>query len=341
MPAGAGDSGWRALTPAGLRAAETTTQTTGDPLPATPEARTYRRLLIKFKPTAAGTDASLAGRAAQLAIGDLSQRLPPSAPGQPPLQLRLHQSVNAQWHVVLTGHGLSQTEMQALIVQLRHDPLVEQAEIDQRLQPQFVPNDPLYGPSQWNLQPPAPGREGSANLPGAWDVARGGGAPGQGVVVAVIDTGVRPHVDLASRLLPGCDFVSDADIANDLDAQWDSDPSDPGDWVSLQDIEKAVFSGCPVGPSSWHGTAIAGMIAAATDNQLGMAGMAPGARLLPVRVFGKCGGYLSDIIAGVYWAAGLELPALSDAMRAPPLNPYPARVINLSMAAEGSCSNAF
>ena len=327
-----------ALMPAGLQAADTAGPGAGS-LAQAPAAASYRRLLLKFKPT--GTDAALAARTTQLRISDLSQQLQPLAPGQAAVQLQLHKSISTQLHVVLTDRGLSRTEMQQLIGQLLRDPQVEYAEIDQRIQPQFLPNDPLYGPLQWNLQPPGQGKEGGANLPGAWDSARGEVAPGQGVVVAVIDTGLRPHADLADRLLPGYDFVSDADIANDLDGQWDSDASDPGDWISLRDSESPAFSGCAISPSSWHGTMMAGTIAAVMGNSLGLAGIAPGARLLPVRVFGKCGGYLSDVITGVYWAVGLELPSLPDLMRAPPVNPYPARVINLSMAAEGSCSAAF
>lgn len=328
-----------ALMPAGLQAAEAASQGASGSLPQAPATAVYRRLLVKLKPTA--TDAPLATRTAQLAISDLSQRLQSGVPGQAPVQLLLHKSISAQLHVVLTDRGLSRSEMLQLIGQLQRDPRVEYAEIDQRLQPQFLPDDPLYGSRQWNLQPPSRGNEGGANLPGAWDVARGEVAPGQGVVVAVIDTGLRPHADLAARLLPGYDFVSDADIANDLDGQWDSDPSDPGDWISIRDSESATFSGCALSTSSWHGTMMAGTIAAVMGNNLGLAGIAPGARLLPVRVFGKCGGYLSDVITGVYWAVGLELPSLPDLMRAPPVNPYPARVINLSMAAEGSCSSAF
>lgn len=328
-----------ALMPAGLQAAEAASQGASGSLPQAPATAVYRRLLVKLKPTA--TDAPLATRTAQLAISDLSQRLQSGVPGQAPVQLLLHKSISAQLHVVLTDRGLSRSEMLQLIGQLQRDPRVEYAEIDQRLQPQFLPDDPLYGSRQWNLQPPSRGNEGGANLPGAWDVARGEVAPGQGVVVAVIDTGLRPHADLAARLLPGYDFVSDADIANDLDGQWDSDPSDPGDWISIRDSESATFSGCALSTSSWHGTMMAGTIAAVMGNNLGLAGIAPGARVLPVRVFGKCGGYLSDVITGVYWAVGLELPSLPDLMRAPPVNPYPARVINLSMAAEGSCSSAF
>ena len=330
-----------ALMPAGLQAAEASPQAGSGPLLAESQAATLRRLLVKFKPGVSGIEPPWPARTAEQAISDLSQRLQSGMPGRAPVQLVLQRSISAQLHVVLTDRGLSRTEMQQLIEQLLRDPQVEYVEIDARIKPQWVPNDPLYDSRQWNLQPPGPGREGGANLPGAWDVARGEVASGQGVVVAVVDTGLRPHVDLASRLLPGYDFVSDADIANDLDTRWDSDASDPGDWISLQDTEIPLFSDCAISPSSWHGTMMAGTIAAVTGNNLGLAGMAPGARLLPVRVFGKCGGYLSDVISGVYWAVGLELPSLPDPMHAPPINPHPARVINLSMAATGNCSAAF
>ena len=153
-----------ALAPASLLAAEA--------LPQASEAATLRRLLVKFKPGASGIDAPLPARTAQLAISDLSQRLPSGQPGRPPVQLVLQRSISAQLHVVLTDRGLSPSEMQQLIEQLQRDPLVEYAEIDPRIKPQFIPNDPLYDSRQWNLQPPGPGREGGANLPGAWDVGK-------------------------------------------------------------------------------------------------------------------------------------------------------------------------
>jgi serine protease len=78
---------------------------------------------------------------------------------------------------------------------------------------------------------------------------------------------------------------------------------------------------------------VAGIIGAVSNNGLGMAGVGRGIALLPVRVLGKCGGYTSDIAAGIRWAAGLAVPGV-------PLNPDPARVINLSLGGQpGPCAN--
>jgi serine protease len=123
-------------------------------------------------------------------------------------------------------------------------------------------------------------------------------------------------------------------VANDGDGR-DGDASDPGDWVSQAEVAQrgGEFFRCAdsAEPSSWHGTQVSGLIAAVTHNGIGMASTAPGARVLPVRVLGKCGGRDSDIIAGMRWAAGLSVPGV-------PANPHPARVINLSLGGEGSCS---
>ena len=136
-----------ALAPAGLQAAEALPQAGSAPLLAAPqasEAATLRRLLVKFKSGASGIDAPLPARTAQLAISDLSQRLPSGQPGRPAVQLVLQRPISAQLHVVLTDRGLSPSEMQQLIGQLLRDPLVEYAEIDSRIKPQLIPNDPLY-----------------------------------------------------------------------------------------------------------------------------------------------------------------------------------------------------
>ena len=116
----------------------------------------------------------------------------------------------------------------------------------------------------------------------------------------------------------------------------DNDPSDPGDWVSQADITSGrLGSGCTsadIRNSDWHGTRVAGLIGAASDNGRGIASVAWGSMVLPVRVLGKCGGYDSDIIAGMKWAAGIALPAPM------PTNPNPARVLNMSLGGEGSCA---
>jgi len=154
---------------------------------------------------------------------------------------------------------------------------------------------------------------------------------GSGVVVAVVDTGIRPnHPDLAGQILPGYDMIS-ADSnggyfrANDGDGR-DADASDPGDWTEGQ-------CGTARG-SSWHGTHVAGTIAAVANNATGVAGVAPGAKILPVRVLGRCGGTDVDIAAGMMWAAGVAVPGA-------PVNPNPAKIINLSLGGTGACTQAY
>jgi serine protease len=87
---------------------------------------------------------------------------------------------------------------------------------------------------------------------------------------------------------------------------------------------------CATQDSSWHGTRVAGVLGAVTNNGIGVAGLTWNSYLLPVRALGKCGGYDSDIIAGMQWAAGLTVTGIPD-------NPYPADIINLSLGGTGSC----
>jgi serine protease len=117
-------------------------------------------------------------------------------------------------------------------------------------------------------------------------------------------------------------------MANDGDGR-DSDPTDPGNWVQAGECG----NGQPEEdrPSSWHGTHVAGTIAAKTNNDIGVSGVAWEAKILPVRVLGKCGGYISDIADGMLWAAGAAVTDVPD-------NPNPAKVLNLSLGAPGACS---
>lgn len=163
---------------------------------------------------------------------------------------------------------------------------------------------------------------GGVNLPAAWDITRGS----SNTVVAVVDTGITSHSDLDGKVIPGADLISDVNFANDGGGR-DHDPSDPGDWVQFGD---PCYQGFGV-PSSWHGTHTAGTIAAETGNGTGVAGVNWNAKILPVRVLGKCGGYESDIADGIRWAAGVNVAGLSP-------NPNPAKVINLSLGGIGPCS---
>ncbi|MFN4263714.1 MAG: S8 family serine peptidase [Thioalkalivibrionaceae bacterium] len=125
----------------------------------------------------------------------------------------------------------------------------------------------------------------------AWTVTRGGRS-GRPVIVAVVDTGVfLAHEDLQGRLTPGFDFVSDVVRARDGDGI-DPDPDDPGDSPRR-------------GESSWHGTHVAGIVAANANNGRGVAGIAPEVLVMPLRALGAGGGSLFDVLQAIRFAAGL------------------------------------
>jgi hypothetical protein len=130
---------------------------------------------------------------------------------------------------------------------------------------------------------------------------------------------------MAGRLLPGFDMIDDPMTANDGGGR-DGDASDPGDFV----LASEATTDCPESFSSWHGTSVAGIIGANTDDAIWTAGIDWAARILPVRVLGKCGGYDSDIVDGIAWAAGLDVPGT-------PVNPTPAHVINMSLGGAHGC----
>lgn len=146
-----------------------------------------------------------------------------------------------------------------------------------------------------------------------------------GITVAVVDTGIVSHPELNSLVLPGADFISDASMGNDGDGR-DTNAADPGDWVNSSDF---CYRGISE-KSSWHGTHVAGIIAAQKNNNQGIAGLYDGVKILPVRVLGKCGGFTSDIADGLRWAAGLSVSGM-------PENQNPAKVINMSLGAAGPC----
>jgi serine protease len=206
-------------------------------------------------------------------------------------------------------------DLAALARAIAAQPDVEYAEPDRRMHILATPNDSYY-PLQWHYFEAA----GGINAPAAWNLSTG-----SGVVVAVIDTGYRPHVDLAANIVPGYDMIIDTAVSNDGDGR-DSDALDPGDWTTA-----GLCSSTSVATSSsWHGTHVAGTIAAVTNNASGVAGVAYGAKVQPVRALGRCGGYTSDIADGIVWASGLTVAGL-------PLNPTPARVISLSLGGSGAC----
>ncbi|MET0683613.1 MAG: S8 family serine peptidase, partial [Casimicrobiaceae bacterium] len=250
---------------------------------------------------------------------------------------------------VLFASGMTS---RALAARLARENDVEFAVPDERRHRFDVPNDPLYltGPAiagntggpvagQWYLRAPAGEVQSSIDVEPAWTHTTG--APG--VVVAVLDTGVRfDHADLlrvgaGGNMLSGYDMIQDPEVANDGDGR-DADPSDPGDWLTQAEVTQSggPFDDCGnvAEDSSWHGTQTAGIIAALTGNGIGMASVGRNVRVLPVRVLGKCGGFDSDIIAGMRWAVGLSVAGV-------PANPNPARVLNMSLGSEGACTAAY
>ena len=289
-------------------------------------ANTTERLIVKLRdPTAAGQ-----------AHGLSSDRLR-TLSVKAGVTLAYQRAMGGNLQLLKLPHRMSLAEAKTVTRRLQADPGVDYAEPDQIKFPRLVPNDNGY-PSQWHYKVPT-SEIGGANLPGAWDITTGSA----GLIVAVIDSGILPHADLVGRTAPGYDFIAeDAPgvfaSANDGNGR-DADPSDPGDWISLEEATGiaagGLFFGCGVSDSSWHGTHIAGTVAAATNNITGVAGVNWGSKVLPVRVLGKCGGYDSDILDGMRWAAGLSVPGI-------PNNANPAKVLNMSLGGDSSgCNPAY
>ncbi len=188
------------------------------------------------------------------------------------------------------------------VAALGADPTVEYAQPNYIYTPSRTPNDDFYQ-RQWHYE--------LINLPQAWERTVGSST----VIVAVIDTGVLlDHPDLQGRLMGGYDFIADPSRANDGDGR-DGNPDDPGD-------DPEGFS------SSFHGTHVAGTVGAATNNELGVAGVTWETRIMPVRVLGVDGATDPDLAEAIKYAAGL--PNVSGEVPA-----ERAHIINLSLGGSG------
>jgi len=213
--------------------------------------------------------------------------------------------------VVKANRGMDRVEAESVMRQIAADPSVEYVEVDRIMKPLMTPNDTYFGTYLWGMQSGVPGIKADQ----AWNITSG-----SGVVVAVLDTGYTNHSDLLPNILPGYDFISTKTVAGDGNGR-DSDAHDPGDYYQLNN-------------SSWHGTHTAGTIAAVGNNGAGVIGVAYGAKVVPVRVLGRGGGYTSDIVDGITWASG-------GTVAGAPVNANPAEVINMSLGGAGACSSTY
>ena len=227
--------------------------------------------------------------------------------------LNMLRQVGEDTYVFILDKRTPLAETIAILNELQNDPSVEYVEPDWPIYPMATPNDPGFS-SQWHYYDNGT-VPGGANLPDAWDVTTGH----SDIVVAVLDTGIlATHPDFAGRLVAGYDFIASLPHANDGDGR-DSNTEDPGNWCDD-----------PAANSNWHGTHVGGTIGAASDNGLGGAGVDWQARIQPIRILGKCGGYSSDLIDAIRWSAGLSVDGIAD-------NLTPAHVLNLSLGGPGTC----
>jgi serine protease len=341
--------GWLSCSASGLAAS---VQVAADP----GAAGTQARVIVKFR--ASARTAALGSTARSLTAlhqaAALGQRLGRSLRDGVTLADRTQ---------LIHASGIDSSRLAA---ELAADPAVEYAVPDQVRRAHAIPIDPLYGSNtssvalpytpaagQWYLRKPtasAPATTtqlvSSIDAETAWSLQTGSSA----IVVAVLDSGVRPdHPDLSGRLVPGRDFLGNSWMAGPGDGDgWDPDPTDLGDGISAADIaaHQATsadpcfgLTSADASASSWHGTQVAALIAANHDGH-GMAGVAPGVQVMPLRVLGKCGGFDSDIIAAARWAVGLPVvdPVSGATLPGPAV---PARILSLSLGGIGNCSAAY
>ena len=136
---------------------------------------------------------------------------------------------------------------------------------------QAATSDPLR-PQQWGLD--------QIKAEQAWATSSGIGA-----VVAVVDSGVDlTHPDLRANLVAGITTVG---------CPAGQQTCGNGDWKGTDGVGQ---------PEDAHGTHVSGIVAAVTDNGLGVAGTAPGAKVMPVKSLEEGSGSFTDIAAGIRWA---------------------------------------
>lgn len=282
------------------------------------------------------------------------------------LSMRHLRTMSNDAHIIQLSKLVDIHTSTSLLNIIAQHPDVEFAEFDAWMFPSIEPNDPYYTNDMlWGLN-----NTWGIRAPSAWNYTTSDASVTVAVIDTGItshsdlDANILPGYDFISinywcsnwvyDSIDNTYYCNDEDVisgpymANDGDAR-DNNPSDPGDYITgAENIDpNGYFYGCgyweenpdnpgyyrpsdQLYPSSWHGTHVAGTIGAVGNNNNGVTGVAYNTSILPVRVLGKCGGYTSDIVDGMLWAAGFSVPDVPD-------NPNPAQVLNLSLGGYGAC----
>lgn len=318
----------------------------------------YDRFIVSYRHGTSGADNAVVviqNVSADLARAGLNHAVPASAAGlaRSGVAVSYLRRLATGAHVVRTSRKLNKTEAMSLMQQIASDPTVAHVEPDVMMRAisdyrapralaaaDFTPDDPYYVKYQWHLRAGDGSAEkvgsdttsyanmGGADIAKAWDLTEG-----SGVTVAVLDTGITHHPDLDTSLGDaGYDFTSTADVSGRPADGRAPGGWDLGDWTTTDPwLSECVDALHPAENSSWHGTHVSGTIAEMTNNGNGMAGTAFGAKVLPVRVLGHCGGYTSDIADAIEWASGGHVDGVPD-------NANPAQVISMSLGGVGVCT---
>ncbi|MDK9500803.1 S8 family serine peptidase [Streptomyces katrae] len=276
--------------------------------PAAPAAAPVENLIVGYKSSASEASSNDAAASDAAAKGQKAGK-----------KAKFDRRLGTGAALVNLGGATAPADAAKVMDQFRADPDVAYVEPDSRAYAMATPDDTEYA-KQWDLFEPTAGM----NVPAAWDKTTG-----SGVTVAVIDTGYVAHSDVAPNIVAGYDFISSSTAARDGNGR-DNNPADQGDWSAAGECG----TGSKASDSSWHGTHVAGTIAAATNNAKGVAGIAYNAKIQPVRVLGKCGGATSDIVDAITWASGGTVAGV-------PANATPAKVINMSLGGSGACTTSY
>lgn len=273
---------------------------------ADPNAEGYDSFIVTYKETA--SNANSKGRA--LAWGKAAK-----AAGVSVKDLR---ETALGSHVIQADRTLDKSESAAFMADLKASGAVAEIEPNAIMtRTALSPVDQYYS-QQWGFT----GTNGM-RVPGAWNHTTG-----SGMVIGVIDTGSTSHTDLNANTVPGYDFISSSTAARDGGGR-DSNAQDEGDWYLAGEC-----GGAPqASDSSWHGSHVAGTIAAVANTQ-GVVGVAPNAKVQHARVLGKCGGSLADIADAIVWSSGGSVPGV-------PANATPVDVINMSLGGSGTCGTTY